>query len=879
MTRKGEKMYSLTYTLKNVPDLTLAKYQSLGENGIEGVLERHATFLRQWQGLSKTLNINIQLVYIYNPDKCAGEKLCVYLRFVFEDERCSEKIKKIMQSSSMEEFFDFYLLDKNEEEQLCNMQYSHQVCLKKLERQKITEDNSNLTLFTVEEYEANKKARLYELLRIMESLNEPIVYTVTLQGIDAYEKAYQALEKPISLLRKRTYGITDNVVLKKEQQQKNVRDVAVEETLKCYEDFLSTTIKSPCFRTNLCVYANNSVTASIVMNVICGEAIEKGNVDFVYEPESCYYPLKEFKIRQYSKIMPDSLKFWPTVFSLEEVLPFFCFPTLYDGENVDIVKETSPVLEGAGILLGKTLQGYDIHISQKGFMKHAFVCGVPGSGKTNTMLHIANSLWHNREKKFGELIERKIPFLVLEPAKKEYRELSLFDIPELIIFSPNANTKFPLQINPFEFPRGLTLSEHINMLRQVFEGAFPIQPPAPFILDQAIEKIYINKGWNTYDINMGDKPYPRISELYDEFKVQLEQTSYDGEIRGNIQSVLEMRIGSLMRREKKDIFDVEHSILAPEEWLTKPIVMELESLGKETSNFITLLICTLIRESLKVNPMEGIETKRLSEERIETWKPLRHVIFIEEAHNLIASQNEMESRQDSNPKIAATECIVDMLKEVRALREGIIIADQLPTAMAMDVIKNSNIKVVHRLTSGDDRGLVGSTMSASELQLEQVSTYLPGQALITYEGLMRPFEMRICNLENHGIDTPDDTTLYEIMKNKPGQQEIYQRLEYRFWGELQHKIQIALRLENAQREALRTYEFDGKSPIQKEEFFEQCLTKYQALELMKQSFEMKSLHLPTIYIDKESVEKTRETIKQIGQKYREEVAFLVDKNL
>ena len=59
MTRKGEKMYSLTYTLKNVPDLTLAKYQSLGENGIEGVLERHATFLRQWQGLSKTLNINI----------------------------------------------------------------------------------------------------------------------------------------------------------------------------------------------------------------------------------------------------------------------------------------------------------------------------------------------------------------------------------------------------------------------------------------------------------------------------------------------------------------------------------------------------------------------------------------------------------------------------------------------------------------------------------------------------------------------------------------------------------------------------------------------------------------------------------------------------
>lgn len=101
-----------------------------------------------------------------------------------------------------------------------------------------------------------------------------------------------------------------------------------------------------------------------------------------------------------------------------------------------------------------------------------------------------------------------------------------------------------------------------------------------------------------------------------------------------------------------------------------PIVMELESLGKETANFITLLLCTLIRETLKVNSMDGVESSVNEQgEIIDYWKPLRHVIFIEEAHNLIATQNEMESCQDSNPKIAATECIVDMLKEVRALRK------------------------------------------------------------------------------------------------------------------------------------------------------------------------------------------------------------------
>ena len=247
-----------------------------------------------------------------------------------------------------------------------------------------------------------------------------------------------------------------------------------------------------------------------------------------------------------------------------------------------------------------------------------------------------------------------------------------------------------------------------------------------------------------------------MSELYEEFKNILENTSYDSEIRGNIQSVLEMRIGSLIRREKKEIFNVERSILSPEEWLQRPIIMELESLGKETANFITLLICSIIRETLKVNPMIDIENKMIIENGLEkniSWKPLRHVIFIEEAHNLIANQNQMDNSLDSNPKIAATECIVDMLK-VRALREGIIIADQLPTALSMDIIKNSNIKLVHRLTSTDDRGLIGGSMSATDLQLEQMSTYIPGQALISYEGLMKPFEIRVCNLENHGSETP-----------------------------------------------------------------------------------------------------------------------------
>lgn len=76
-----------------------------------------------------------------------------------------------------------------------------------------------------------------------------------------------------------------------------------------------------------------------------------------------------------------------------------------------------------------------------------------------------------------------------------------------------------------------------------------------------------------------------------------------------------------------------------------------------------------------------------------------------------------------------------------------------------------------------------------------------------YEGLLKPFEMRVCNLESHGNETPDDDELYAMMKDKPGQKKIYRRLENRKWLKLQKKIEAALRLENSHRKALREYDF------------------------------------------------------------------------
>ena len=426
-----------------------------------------------------------------------------------------------------------------------------------------------------------------------------------------------------------------------------------------------------------------------------------------------------------------NLNYLPSLFSLEEIAPFFRFPALYDGEVIQLPKETAPASidrEGS-LFLGKDRNGYDVNFPLKLLPKHAFISGVPGSGKTNTMHHITSSLWK----------DHGIPFLVLEPAKQEYRALANDpDMKELYLFSPNADMSFPLHINPFEMPKGTLVAEHIRRLCSVFEGAFPLEPPMPFLLDTAIEAVYRELGWIPEHVYTGmetvkngttKRPLPTMSMLYHRLEQELKTTNYSDEVRGNLESALKVRIGSLLRREMGDVFDVPESTFTPEKWLEVPAIIELESMGTGPANFLTLMLCSLIRETLKVNPHSD--------------KDVRHVIFIEEAHNLIGPESEEQTGVDADPKRAATAFVVKMLAEVRALKEGIVIADQLPTVMAQEVLKNTGLKIGLRITSADDRALLGSTMAASALQLEEMATFAVGEALIFYEKLMRPFNMRI----------------------------------------------------------------------------------------------------------------------------------------
>ena len=115
------------------------------------------------------------------------------------------------------------------------------------------------------------------------------------------------------------------------------------------------------------------------------------------------------------------------------------------------------------------------------------------------------------------------------------------------------------------------------------------------------------------------------------------------------------------------------------------------------------------------------------------------------------------------------------------------------------------------------------------------------------------------------------------MKEKRGQQEIYRRLESRKWLKLQKKIEVALILENSHRKALRGYNFENKSLQQIEDFFNQCFVKYQALTLMRQTYECEFEKMSAEYIEDKVLDGTKEILNKLGECYGSEIQFCIKK--
>jgi Helicase HerA, central domain len=388
---------------------------------------------------------------------------------------------------------------------------------------------------------------------------------------------------------------------------------------------------------------------------------------------------------------------------------------------------------------------------------HLFVSGITGCGKTNTIFQILTQVY-----------AFNMPFLVIEPAKREYRALLRNPIfkDKLQVFTPGNEMISPFRLNPFEVVSWpvTTVSGHIDYLRSVFSASFGMWEPLPQILESCLFAIYADKGWdittntNSRFQNSQDLQYafPTLSDLADKVGVIITKSGYEDKIKDDMRSALLTRIDSLRIGGKGKMLDVQNS-LPMKMILETPTVLELEGMGDDDDKafIMGLLFIRLVEYRFACAEKSG----------------LQHLLIIEEAHRLLSNVPIHGGAEEANPRGKAVEAFSNLISEVRSHGQGLIIVDQVPVKLAPDAIKNTNMKIIHRCVSVEDRAILAGATAMNEVQSNSINTFTTGQAAVSSDGDDKPILVQVGRSPDHE-NAPTDQELSEWMK-RPALSNLY----------------------------------------------------------------------------------------------------------
>ena len=218
---------------------------------------------------------------------------------------------------------------------------------------------------------------------------------------------------------------------------------------------------------------------------------------------------------------------------------------------------------------------------------------------------------------------------------------------------------------------------------------------------------------------------PTLAQLQRAALEVIEDVGYGPELQADVRGFVNVRLHSLRVGSAGRFFEGGHPADIGE-LLRRNVVLAIEDVANDEDK--AFLMGTLI--------IRLVEHLRLRARR-ERVDGLRHVIVIEEAHRLL------RNRGDERAGSHAVELFAGMLAEIRAYGEGMVVAEQIPAKLVPDVVKNTALKIVHRLPAQDDRQVVGAAMNLDDEQSRQVVSMGPGVAAVFADGMDRPLRIRV----------------------------------------------------------------------------------------------------------------------------------------
>lgn len=403
------------------------------------------------------------------------------------------------------------------------------------------------------------------------------------------------------------------------------------------------------------------------------------------------------------------------------------------GLNVDLPGEnrTNEFIKIGRLIHHGDIKNTPIHLKKETLKTHTFICGVTGTGKTTTCQNI--------------LLQSDLPFLVIEPAKTEYRTLAnKLDKEKIYYFTLGNQNVAPFYINPFEIFEGESITSRVDMIKATMQSAFDMEAAMPQLIEAAAYDVYKRKGWNINnstwtnpDTNKIDDPFktdsfafPTLSDYINSIELVTKEQKFGDKMEAEYLGSLKARLQALLVGAKGMMLNTPRSIDF-KNLVKQKVVLELEDIkdGSEKSLIMGFIITNLL-EAVKYQYKQNSK--------------FQHITLVEEAHRLLSKYEP----GDSSNKKRGVEVFADMLAEVRKYGESLIIVDQIPNKMTPEVLKNTNTKIVHKIFAQDDKDAIGNILALNDEQKNFLSYLEKGRAVIITDGWKKPVQVQIDLLSN-----------------------------------------------------------------------------------------------------------------------------------
>lgn len=364
----------------------------------------------------------------------------------------------------------------------------------------------------------------------------------------------------------------------------------------------------------------------------------------------------------------------------------------------------------------------DVKLKKCSLSSHTFITGSTGSGKSNTVYQMLN-----------ELKKSDVKFLVIEPAKGEYK--NEFGKHADAVYGNNLKVTALLRINPFSFYGDTHILEHLDRLIEIFNVCWPMYAAMPAVLKEAVEKSYEDCGWNlTESTNKyGNNLYPTFADVMRNIRTVIDSSDYDKDNKGAYKGSLETRLRSLTNGINGQIFTTDE--LSNEELFDRNVIVDLSRVGSSETKSLIMGLLVLKLQEYRMN---------------QGSSKLKHVTVLEEAHNLLKRTSTEQSSESANLIGKSVEMLTNSIAEMRSFGEGFIIADQAPGLLDMAVIRNTNTKIILRLPEQSDRELVGKSANLNDDQITELAKLPCGVAAVYQNEWVEPVLCKVKKFEDCG---------------------------------------------------------------------------------------------------------------------------------